>query len=69
MWKYSIVDDKSAYKSGESVISYDINVIDYNLYTNAISTNTLTIELRDHINHMQNYKKYSKNIRIRYGCR
>ena len=38
-WKYSIVDGKSSHKGGDSVDSYEINLVDNKLYANAIPTN------------------------------
>jgi nitrite reductase/ring-hydroxylating ferredoxin subunit/multimeric flavodoxin WrbA len=38
-WKYSIVDGKSSHKGGDSVDSYEINLVDNKLYAKAIPTN------------------------------
>jgi nitrite reductase/ring-hydroxylating ferredoxin subunit/multimeric flavodoxin WrbA len=38
-WKYSVVDGKSSHRGGDSVNSYEINIVDNKIYANAIPTN------------------------------
>jgi multimeric flavodoxin WrbA len=65
-WKYSIVDGKAPHKGGDSVDSYEINIIEDKLYVNSIPTNIgrrvtqphnrysdLRNSVREYLNHME----------------